>query len=120
MDSKVHLVQELDGVRIIGNRTQDFLQKVPGIKNFDWANKKVDFEVLLQFLVGDSSDPNSSVTFELSYANHAKSSLKHECDITPFVMEKYMALIHSSILARCLYQVGFCSMVILIRENEKT
>lgn len=29
IDSKVHLVQEIDGVRIIGNYEQEFLQKVP-------------------------------------------------------------------------------------------
>ena len=30
MDSAVHLVQELDGVRIIGNETHELLQRVPG------------------------------------------------------------------------------------------
>ena len=30
MDSTVHLVQELDGVRIIGNETHELLQRVPG------------------------------------------------------------------------------------------
>ena len=30
MDSAVHLVQEVDGVRIIGNETHELLQKVPG------------------------------------------------------------------------------------------
>ena len=29
VDSKVHLVQELDGTRILGNMTSEFLQKVP-------------------------------------------------------------------------------------------
>ena len=32
MDSAVHLVQELDGVRIIGNETHELLQKVPGLQ----------------------------------------------------------------------------------------
>jgi len=30
MDSSVHLVQELDGVRIIGNEAHELLQRVPG------------------------------------------------------------------------------------------
>ena len=30
MDSAVHLVQELEGVRIIGNETHELLQRVPG------------------------------------------------------------------------------------------
>lgn len=29
MDSHVHLVQEIDGVRVIGNETHELLQKVP-------------------------------------------------------------------------------------------
>ena len=30
MDGAVHLVQKLDGVRIIGNETHELLQRVPG------------------------------------------------------------------------------------------
>ena len=30
MDSTVHLVQEVDGVRIIGKETHELLQRVPG------------------------------------------------------------------------------------------
>ena len=32
MDTAVHIVQEVDGVRIIGNETHELLQKVPGEK----------------------------------------------------------------------------------------
>lgn len=30
MDTAVYLVQEIDGVRIIGNDTHELLQRVPG------------------------------------------------------------------------------------------